>query len=129
MGKKLADITSLRLILGCCIMLDFRQTDTLEDHGYSEYQDTQNGIRYSHVATFIGIIEKKLTDAKCSEDTAQAIKRLRKVQAAGSCLPGSQFRYVWIGCRFQEDQSTADNEEAKQESIEAADCRSWNKKQ
>ena len=110
-------------------MLDFRQANAWKDHGYSEYQDSKNGIRNSYVAALIGIIEKELTDAECSKDTAQAIKRLRKVQAASSRFPGSQFRYVWISCRFQEYQSTADNEEAKQESIEAADCRSWNKKQ
>ncbi len=72
-------------------MTDFGQVDA-QDYGYGKHQDTQDGIRHHHIATFLGIIEEKLTDAERGEDATQSIKRLGQIAATCRRLLDAQLR-------------------------------------
>ena len=110
-------------------MTDFGQVDTREDYGYGKHQDTQDGIRHHHIATFLGIIEEKLTDAERGEDAAQSIKRLGQIEATCRRLLAAQLGDIRIGSRLQEHQSATDDEQACQEGIKATYRSSGDKQQ
>ena len=99
-------------------MLYLRQVYLCEDGGNCEHQHTQNGIGYRHITT--AVAEQELAYGKRGEERAQAVERLREVQAAGGCLAVAQLGDVGVGSRLQEGQAAADDEQRPKEGVERA---------
>ena len=83
-------------------MTDFRQMHPSKYQRNGEDDDAHQRIRQGNTPRTAILEEQQAADERTA-DTAQAIKGLRQVEAAGGSLPVAEFRHIGIRGRLEKD--------------------------
>ena len=97
-----------------------RQPDAGEDHGYYEHDDAENGVGQHHLAARVVAGEEKLAHDERGGKRAEAIERLREVEAARGCGRVAKLGDIRVGRRLEKHQSAPYDEERAQVGVERA---------
>ena len=129
MAEELHDAGTVGLVFFCLLMLDFRQVDAREHHGYAQHHNAQHGVGNDDIAALVGAVEEELSDEESGGELTQSVERLAEIESAGGSLGRSQLSNIRVGGRLEEHKSAADDEERSQIGIERAGLSAGNEKQ
>ena len=110
--------TIFRSLIEPVVMFDLGEVDPREDGGDDEYHDAKDDIRRGH--TGILVAEEELPHSECGKEATHAVERLRQVQTTRGRLARSQLCDIRIGCRLEEHESDADDEQREEKGTEGA---------